>query len=79
LTDKRIPKNATEREKSIIPYARKLTSTPSLCQKDDVQNLQSVGFSDKAILQINLVINYFNYVNRLADGLGVELEDYWNK
>jgi alkylhydroperoxidase family enzyme len=41
--------------------------------------LRSVGFSDKAILQINLVINYFNYVNRLADGLGVELEDYWGE
>jgi len=79
LTQKTIPKDANEREKSIIPYARKLTSTPSLCQKSDVQNLQSLGFSDKAILQINLVINYFNYVNRLADGLGVELEDYWDQ
>jgi len=68
-----------EREKSIIPYARKLTSTPYLCKRKDIELLRSVGLSDKAILQINLVINYFNYVNRLADGLGVELEDYWNE
>ncbi|MCK4558755.1 MAG: hypothetical protein KAV45_03155 [Calditrichia bacterium] len=73
-----MPDQANEREKSIIPYARKLTSAPSTVQKDDIEQLRSVGFSDKAILQINLVINYFNFVNRLADGLGVELEDYWD-
>jgi len=77
LIEKNIPENATEREKNIVPYARKLTSTPYLCTRKDVEQLRSVGFSDKAILQINLVINYFNYVNRLADGLGVELEEYW--
>ena len=79
LIDKKIPDTASEREKFIIPYARKLTSTPYLCERKDIERLRSVGFSDKAILQINLVINYFNYVNRLADGLGVELEDYWDQ
>ena len=79
LIEKRIPNSANEREKAIIPYARKLTSTPYLCKRKDIELLRSVGFSDKAILQINLVINYFNYVNRLADGLGVELEDYWEE
>ena len=79
LIDKKIPDTASEREKFIIPSARKLTSTPYLCERKDIERLRSVGFSDKAILQINLVINYFNYVNRLADGLGVELEDYWDQ
>ena len=78
LIEKNIPDDASEREKSIIPYARKLTSTPYLCKRKDIDLLRSAGFSDKAVLQINLVINYFNYVNRLADGLGVELEDYWS-
>jgi len=79
LIEKKIPNSANTREKSIIPYARKLTSTPYLCTRKDIEQLRAVGFSDKAILQINLVINYFNYVNRLADGLGVELEDYWDQ
>ena len=79
LIEKRIPDSANKREKSIIPYARKLTSTPYLCKRKDIDQLHSVGFSDKAILQINLIVNYFNYVNRLADGLGVELEDYWDQ
>jgi alkylhydroperoxidase family enzyme len=44
-------------------------------KKTDINALRHHDLSDKAILQVNLVTNYFNYVNRLADGLGVELED----
>ena len=45
----------------------------------DVIALREVGFSDSAILDINQVTSYYAYVNRLADGLGVELEDFWSK
>lgn len=41
----------------------------------DVQNLKAVGFSDLDILHIAEVISYYAYVNRIADGLGVLLED----
>lgn len=68
---KMIHESSNDREKAIIPHARKLTSTPYLCKRKDIDQLRSVGFSDKAILQINLVIDYFNFVSRLADGLGV--------
>ena len=44
----------------------------------DVQRLRDVGFDDTAILDICQVVSYYNYVNRLADGLGVELEGFWS-
>jgi len=47
--------------------------------EEDVIALRSVGFSDAAILDINQVTAYFAYVNRMADGLGVELENYWEE
>ena len=43
----------------------------------DVAALREAGFSDTAILDINQVTGYYAYVNRLADGLGVELEEFW--
>ena len=47
--------------------------------EEDVKRLKDVGFSDSAILDINQVTSYYAFVNRLADGLGVELEDFWEK
>ena len=44
-------------------------------KKSDVENLTKVGFSDREILDINQIVSYYAYVNRLADGLGVELEN----
>ena len=45
--------------------------------EQDVVALRDVGFSDKAILEINLIVGFFAWCNRLVDGLGVELEPYW--
>ena len=39
----------------------------------------AAGFSDRAILDINQITGYYAYVNRLADGLGVELEPFWQE
>ncbi len=44
----------------------------------DVRRLREAGFEDADILDINQVTGYFAFVNRLADGLGVELEPYWD-
>ena len=41
----------------------------------DVEALRTVGLDDRAIVDANQVVSYYNYVNRVADGLGVELED----
>jgi alkylhydroperoxidase family enzyme len=61
----------------MLRYAVKLTKTPWKMQAQDVEKLRRSGFSDAAILDINQIAGYYNFVNRLADGLGVELEHYW--
>ncbi len=61
----------------MLGYAAKLTRTPADVRADDVEALRNAGFSDQAILDIAQITAYYAYVNRLADGLGVSLEDYW--
>ena len=63
----------------MLDYAVKLTKTPWEMAQEDVDKLRREDFSDGAILDINQITGYYNFVNRLADGLGVELESYWRK
>jgi uncharacterized peroxidase-related enzyme len=65
-----------ERRLSMLRYVEKLTRTPGKTTKEDVEQLRRVGFSDEDILQIAEVTAYYAYVNRIADGLGVELESW---
>lgn len=65
------------KDRAMLEYAAKLTVEPWNMNEKDVENLRETGFSDEAILDICQVTGYFAFVNRLADGLGVELEDYW--
>ena len=67
------------RERAILDYAVKLTLSPSTMSEGDVHALREVGLTDAAILDACQVTSYYNYVNRLADGLGVELEDHWEQ
>lgn len=66
-----------DKQSAMLAYAEKLTLTPGRMQKEDIQALKDVGFSERDILDINQIVCYFAYVNRLADGLGVPLEDFW--
>ena len=59
------------KEKAMLAYVEKLTLKPKSCSREDIENLRKAGFDDKAILQINLIASWFNYINRVADGLGV--------
>jgi len=59
----------------MLTYSDKLTRTPSLMSRDDVAALREVGFDDKDVLQIVEVAAYYAYANRLADALGVALEE----
>lgn len=59
----------------MLVYAARLTCEPGRIGKEDVDLLREAGFSDRAIHDICTVTAYFAFVNRLADGLGVELED----
>jgi uncharacterized peroxidase-related enzyme len=64
-------------DRAMLAYALKLTRTPHGVGAEDVTELRAAGFDDTAILDVCQVTCYYNYVNRLADGLGVELEDFW--
>ena len=59
----------------MLSYADKLTRDPASMTSGNVDDLRAVGFSDRDILDICEVTAYYGYVNRIADGLGVELED----
>lgn len=66
-----------EKDLAMLEYTAKLTLEPWNMKENDVLELRKKGFSDEAILDIVQVTGYYAFVNRLADGLGVKLEDYW--
>lgn len=66
-------------DRAMLDYVVKLTRMPASITKTDIDGLRRVGFSGAAILDICQVAAYYAFVNRLADGLGVELEAYWNE
>lgn len=68
-----------DRDRSMLDYAAKLTVEPWKMVEADVIALREVGFSDAAILDINQVTAYYAFANRLVDGLGVELEPFWEQ
>ena len=62
-------------DRAMLDYADKLTHTPGEMCAADVEALRAQGFDDRAIHDICSITAYYAYVNRIADGLGVELED----
>ncbi len=62
----------------MLDYVLKLTRDPGGMSAADVEALRAAGFGDRAVLDICQVASYYAYVNRLADGLGVELEEHWS-
>jgi uncharacterized peroxidase-related enzyme len=65
-------------DRAMLEYAEKLALAPGDCIREDVETLRAAGFGDAEILDIVQVVGYYAYVNRMANGLGVELEDYWD-
>ena|SRR3989304_5930245 len=61
-------------ERAALDFAVKLTVQPSRMSEHDVGELRAVGFEDRAIHDICAIAAYYAFVNRIADGLGVELE-----
>jgi uncharacterized peroxidase-related enzyme len=61
----------TEQERMMLDYVVKLTKDATKVWKDDHDRLRAAGFDDKAILQTTLIASWFNYINRVADALGV--------
>lgn len=67
-------KHESAREKALLAYAAKLTLAPKDVTQDDIKDLRDAGLTDAEILRANLIASYFNFSNRVALGLGVELE-----
>ncbi len=65
-----------DRRVTMLEYAVKLTLAPSQIDQTDVAGLRESGLSDRDILDLCEVTAYYAYVNRIADGLGVELEEW---
>ena len=61
---------------AMLRYADKLTRAPGTMTESDVAALRAVGFGDIDVLHIAEVVSYFAYANRIADGLGIPLEDW---
>ncbi len=61
-------------ERALLDFAVKLTVEPWAMEETDMARLRAAGWSDRAILDLSLVVAYFAFVNRLAHGLGVQLE-----
>ena len=62
----------------MLEYAVKLTSETCSVNEEDISSFRKAGFDDEAILDIVQVVAYFNFVNRLACGLGIEIEKFYN-
>jgi uncharacterized peroxidase-related enzyme len=61
----------TEQEKAMLDYVVQITRDATRISPADHERLRSAGFDDKGILQITLIASWFNYINRVADALGV--------
>jgi len=64
-----------DQTRGILDFAVKLTVDPSANKKADIERLRSLGLSEQQILSTVLITCNFNFMTRLADGLGVELQD----
>lgn len=64
----------TPADRALCDHAVKLTRAPSELTQADIAGLREAGFDDRAIHDATQVISYFNYINRIADGLGVDPE-----
>ena len=64
-----------ERDLAMLSYAIRLTEEPASISEADIQRLRQHGFDDRAIHDLACCVSYFAFVNRIADGLGVLIED----
>lgn len=66
-------------DRAMLDYVEKLTRRPAEVGAGDVEALREAGLDDRMVHDVAAVAGYFAFVNRLADGLGVELEEYWKQ
>ena len=61
----------SEQDRAMLDYVVKLTKDATKVSADDHARLRAAGFDDQGILQVTLIASWFNYINRVADALGV--------
>ena len=61
----------SDQDRAMLDYVAQLTRDATRISRQDHERLRAVGFDDRAILQITLIASWFNYINRVADALGV--------
>lgn len=66
----------SEADQALMRFAVTLTRAPGAMARGDVEALRAAGFDDRAISDAVQVVSYFNYINRVADALGVDLEEW---
>jgi uncharacterized peroxidase-related enzyme len=71
--------NISATDRAMLDFATKMTVAPYKHTRADVEKLRAVGFNDTGILQITLIAAFFNYINRVADALGVGKTDEQNE
>jgi uncharacterized peroxidase-related enzyme len=64
----------TPRELALLDFAGRLTKSPSGLRKDDLDALRDHGLTDEQVVDAVHCISYFNFINRVLDGLGVDPE-----
>lgn len=64
----------SEQDRVMLDFVVKITKDATRCSPADHDALRAVGFDDRGILQITLITSWFNYINRVADALGVGRE-----
>jgi len=64
--------------RALCDYAVKMTAAPASVSGEDADALRALGWSDAAINDAIQVISYFNYINRVADAVGIEGEPEWD-
>jgi uncharacterized peroxidase-related enzyme len=64
----------SDQDRTMLEYVEKITRDATRVAREDHDRLRAAGFDDRGILQITLIASWFNYINRVADALGVGRE-----
>lgn len=67
-------RSISDRERALCTVAEKLSATPTRMVERDWQPLRDIGFDDEACLEVGHIVGIFNYLTRLADGFGLQLD-----
>jgi len=64
----------SDQDRTMLEYVEKITRDATRVSREDHDRLRAAGFDDRGTLQITLIASWFNYINRVADALGVGRE-----